>query len=188
HDDAPRLMFRSPENFFRAAVEYIKGGEFFDTHELPSEFDGPDRTKKDLSIARQLIDEVAGGDTFNDQEHTDALRFASDLLSDEHVEEIATLLKDEDEYVRGHVTKRLKRIPGVKARKALSQFESDFDPFVERCARKLQREGIQASVQAPYGQKTIRIDPGPVWLNMEMFYSERKRPDLEDYLLERARF
>ena len=55
-------------------------------------------------------------------------------------------------------------------------------------ARKLKREGIQASVQAPYGQKTIRIDPGPVWLNMEMFYSERKRPDLEDYLLERARF
>src|SRR5262249_46819573 len=80
-DDAPRLMFRSPENFFRAAIEYIKGGEFFDTHELPSEFDGPDRTKKDLSIARQLIDEVASGDTLNNQERTEALRFACDLNS-----------------------------------------------------------------------------------------------------------
>jgi hypothetical protein len=188
HDDAPRLMFRSLEGFFRAAVEYIQGGEFFDTHELPSEFDGPNRTKKDLSIARQLIDVVARGDTLNDQEHTDALRFACDLLSDEQVEEIAALLKDEDEYVREHVTKRLKRIPGAKARKALSQFESDFDAFVERCARKLQGEGIQASVQSPYGQKTIRIDPGPIWLNMEMFYSKRNRPDVEDYLLERARF
>jgi hypothetical protein len=43
-------------------------------------------------------------------------------------------------------------------------------------------------VQAPYGKKTIRIDPGPIWLNMEMFYSQRKRPDIEDFLLERARF
>jgi hypothetical protein len=188
HDDAPRLMFRSPESFFRAAVKHIKGVEFFDTHDLPSEFDGPDRTKKDLAVARQLIDAVASGDALVDQERTDALRFACDLLSDEHVDEIADLLKDDDEYVREHIAKRLKRIPGAKARKALRQFKGDFDSFVNRCARRLRREGIQASVESPYGQKTIRIDPGPIWLNMEMFFSRRNRPDAEDFFLERARF
>ena len=188
HDDAPRLMFRSPEGFFRAAVEYVRGGEFFDTHDLPSEFDGPDRTRKDLSVARQLNAAVAAGDALRGQERTDALRFACDLLSDDHVEEIAALLKDEDESVREHATRRLQRIPGAKAKKALSQSENDFDAFVDRCARTLQREGIEASVQAPHGPKTIRIDPGPIWLNMDMFFSARKRPDIEDYLLERARF
>jgi hypothetical protein len=188
HDDAHRLMFRSPENFFRAAVASIESGEFFDTHELPSEFDGPDRTKNDLSVARQLIDLAGAGGTLNDQDRSDALRFGCDLLSDDNVDEIAALLNDEDEYVREHVTRRLKRMLGAKAKNALSQFEGDYDAFVERCARRLQRESIQASVQAPYGQKTIRIDPGPIWLNMEAFYSDRRRPDLEDYLLERARF
>jgi hypothetical protein len=110
------------------------------------------------------------------------------LLSDEEVDQISGLLNVEDEYVREHVIHRLKAIPNARARNALSRFEGDFDAFVERCAQTLQRAGIPASVHAPYGKKTIRIDVGPVWLNMEMFYSERKRPDLESFLLERARY
>jgi hypothetical protein len=188
HADTHRLMFRSPDSFFRAAVESIKSGEFFDTYELPSEFDGPNRIGKDLSVARQLIDLAAAGDKLTDLERSDALRFACDLLSDDNDDEIAALLKVEDEYVREHVAKRLKRIPRARAKEALIQFEGDYNAFVERCARSLQRVGIQASVQRPYGQKTIRIDPGPIWLNMEMFYSHRNRPDFENYLLERAKF
>jgi hypothetical protein len=188
HDDAPQLKNRSLGGFLQGAIDYVQGGRFLDIHEMPPEFTRRERTEQDRSIARQLIDSATPGGILNDQDRTDALRFACDLLSDEEVDEIGGLLKAEDEYVREHAVHRLRGIPGRKAKKALSQFEGDFDAFVERCAQTLQRAGIQASVHAPYGKKTIRLDPGPVWLNMEVFYSERKRLDLENFLLERARY
>lgn len=188
HGDGPRLLFRSPEGFFRAAVEHAKIGKFFDTYELISEFDGPERTKEDMAVAQQLIHLATPKDTLDDTERTNALRFACDLLSDENVDVLAELLNCGNEYVREHVLKRLKRIPSAEAKSAINAFESLFNAFVERCANRLQGEGIRASIQAPYGQKTIRIDPGPIWLSMEVFYSEHSRTDFDDYLLERARF
>lgn len=188
HDDAPQLKYRSLDGLFEGAVEFVRKGEFLDTHELPSEFARPQRTKRDGSIARRLIDTATKGQTLQDQERSDALRFACDLLSDADVEEMGRLLKVEDEYVREHVLSRLKRAGGAKAKKVLGQFEGDYDAFVERCARTLQREGIQASVQAPHGKEEVRIDPWPIWLNMDVFYAERKRPALDAFLLERARF
>ncbi|MCI0741539.1 MAG: SMI1/KNR4 family protein [Gemmataceae bacterium] len=187
YDDLPRLMFRSLDGFFQSAIEYVQSGAFLDTYELPSEFTGPERTKNDMSIARELID-LATKRESHEQERIDALRFACDLLSDEDVDEIGKLLNDEDEYVRDHASRRLQRIPGAKAKKALSDLEGDFDSFVERCAQRLQGEGINGSVQDAYGKKTIRIDPGPIWLNMEAFFSERKRPDFDAHLIERSKF
>ncbi len=187
HDDAPQLKYRSLVGFFQGAIDYVQGGKFLDVHQMAPEFTRGERTEQDGSIARQLIDSATQTATLNDQERTDALRFACELLSDEDVDEIVGLLKVEDEYVREHVLDRLRRISSAKAREAVRQFEKDFDAFVERCAQRLQHAGILASVHAPYGKKTIRLDPGPVWLNTEFFYSQRERLDFEDFLLERAR-
>lgn len=188
HDDDPRLLYRSLDGFFRAAVEFVRGGEFLDTHELPGEFDGPERTPKDRTTARKLIALANEPGALDDRDRVNALRFACDLLADADLNEIAGLLEIDNEYVREHVTARLQRIPGAKAKKALGRLTDDYDAFVERCAATLKNAGINASIQAPHGKNTIRIDPGPVWLNTEHFYNERQRPDFDEYLLERARF
>jgi SMI1 / KNR4 family (SUKH-1) len=188
HDDDQQLKYRSLLGFLQGAIGYVQGGQFLDTHEMLPEFTSRERTEHDRSIASQLIDSATQRENLDDQESIDALRFACDLLSDEEVDEIVGLLKFEAEYVREHVIHRLKGIAGAKAKNALHQLEADFDAFVERCARTLQQAAIQASVHAPYGKKSIRIDPGPIWLNLELFYSERNRPDFEYFLLERARY
>jgi hypothetical protein len=187
HDDAARLMSRSLETFFRSAIEYINSGLLLHTHKVRSDFDGPDRNQEDISIARRLIGLFAAGKAGDDPHRTDALRFSCDLLANENVDEIADLLNDEDHYVREHALRRLTRIPSLNATKVVRQFRDDFDAFVERCARRLRLDGIEASVEKPYGQKTIRISPGPIWLDMEIFYSERNRADIEDFVVERAR-
>jgi hypothetical protein len=189
HDDAPRLMYRSLDGFFRAAAKFVRNGEFLDTHQLPSDFAGPKRTKRDSAVARRLLDlGRTEGDEIDDEDRTDALRFACDLLSDGQIGEIHALLRSEDEYVREHAADRLKGIPGTRAKKTLRDAGADYDNFVERCAKRLQREGIRASVLTSYGKKTIRVDPGGIWLNIEVFYSSRNKPDVEEFLLDRVRF
>jgi hypothetical protein len=188
HDDSSRLKFRSLKGFFHGTIDYIQGGRFLDTDAMPSEFAGSTRTESDRAIARELIDLATRQVTLNDQERTDALRFACDLLSDDDVDEIGGLLKFEDTHVREHLVNRLKGISGAKAARVLHQFEGEFDTFLERCAQTLRRAGILASVHPAYGKKTISIEPGPVWLNMEVLYCERNRADFETYLVERARY
>jgi hypothetical protein len=184
HDDDPRLMFRSLDGFFHAAIEYVKNGEFLDTHELRTDFEGSERTTQDVTIARQLVALPAG---LQGRERAIALDYACELLADENVSEIVALLQDGDEYVRESATLRLKRIPSSAAKTALDQLEGEFDLFVGRCASWLQEAGINASVVAVYGKKAIRIDPGTIWLNTEAFFSERGRADFDEYLVERVK-
>jgi hypothetical protein len=174
--------------FFRSAIDYVRGGAFLDTAELISQFTGAERTQRDRSIARRLIALTTPGGMLNDQERADALRFACDLLSDADVDEIGGLLKDDNESVREHAARRLKGIPGPKAKNALRKLEGDFDTFVRRCLSILQRAGVQASLHVrPYG-KSVRLDAGATWLNMEFFYSERERPDFDEFFLQRVKF
>lgn len=187
HDDQPRLMFRSLDGFFRAATSYVAGGEFLDTHELPSPFAGPERTKADATAARKLMALLEDESGLDEATRIDAARFACDLLSDEQLAEMKKLLAIDNESVREHVQQRLERIQSPAARKAAQQAASDFDSFVESCAQLLQKEGIAATVLNMYGKNTIRIDPGPIWLNMDMFFAARKRKDFNEHLLERAR-
>lgn len=187
HDDEPRLLHRSLDGLFKAAVAHVQADNFLDTHELPADFAGPKRTAKDRSIARQLID-LAAKEGIG-EEQTNALRFACDLLPDEDVAEIGALLEVKDAYVRAHVAKRLKSIPGALAKKLLKQLDNDFDGFVERCAAILHHEKIQATVIQNYNKKGLRIDPGPIHLNMDVWYAKYKdKPDFAAFLTERARF
>lgn len=187
HDDQPRLMFRSLDGFFRAAASYVDSGEFLDTHELPSAFAGAERTKADAAAARKLMALLQGKSDLDEAARIDAARFACDLLSDEQLAELKKLLAINKEYVREHVQQRLQRIKRPAARKTAQQAVSDFDSFVESCAGLLRHKGIAATVLNIYGKNTIRIDPGPIWLNMDMFFAARKRKDFDAHFLERAR-
>jgi hypothetical protein len=91
------------------------------------------------------------------------------------------------------VLQRLQRIPSAKARQLLTKSADDFGDFVRRCAQTLQAARIKATTLEMYGKQAIRIDPGeiwqdPIWLNLDFLYDERKRPDFDEFLLERIRF
>lgn len=184
HDDEPRLLYRTLDGFFDGAVKLLRSdSEFFDTYHLTGDFDGPERTVEDRDIARQLIELANFEDELEDQDRTDALRFACDLLGGDDTEELAALLDDDDEYVRGHVLARLQRDECAAANELLRRFEREYDAFLDRSVAVLQNNQIDANRV----QNSIRIDPWPIWLNMDVFYSERRRPDFDEFLLERAK-
>lgn len=186
HDDAPRLLFRSLDNLFVALTAVAMGDDdfFLDTYELPPEFLLPQRTTKDASIAKKLISWAAADENAEATQRTDALRFACDLFADEQLNEIKALLKIDDPELREHVEARLSRMPGKKAKQAVKQAVTTFDGFVEQCGELLQKAGVKATVLPMYGKNTIRLDPGPVWLNMDFFYGHRRRPDFAEFLVE----
>lgn len=188
HDDAPRLKFRSLDNFFKAAIDSVARGNFLDTFSLPSDFDSPKRTQQDLAIARELVRLVKLDDSLCDDERTHSLRFACDLFSDLEIDEMVALIEDGDEYVYEHVVKRLQRISDKKAETALAQLAKNYDEFIDRCANSLRLARIQTSIHSKHGSKSIRVDPGPIWLNMKMFFAIRNQPDFESYFLGRVKY
>lgn len=188
HDDAPRIMFRSLESFFSAASEFIAAGEYLDIAELSSDFSGADRTKGDLTAANKLI---VLAKKLTDANQTDALCFAADLLSDDQLDEIKALLDFDNAEAIDYITERLQRVQKVvgskKAVKQVAKTKETFDGFVVRCGETLLAAGFSATVVQMYGKNTIRIDPGPVWLDMQFIYSARKRADFNEYFVELVR-
>lgn len=66
---------------------------------------------------------------------------------------------------------------------------SSSSPSSDGCAAILQQEKIQATVIQNHGKKGLRIDPGPIHLNMDVFHAKHKdKPDFAAFLTERARF
>jgi hypothetical protein len=196
HDDAPKLMFRSLEEFFRAAVDAVSGpmkGDdeyempFLDTSQLPTVFDGSKRSGKDRTTGRALLalGEKEKGLSKHDQ--SDAFRFACDLLAPEDTAAFKTLLKVGDEYVREHVLRRMERLRVPRARRMVRNEKEGCAAFVKKCATWLKAAGLKATVEAPHGKPTIRILPGPIGLNMEMFYSQRTRPDFKEHFVGRVK-
>jgi hypothetical protein len=188
HDGEPRLLFRSLGNFFRAASEIVASGEYLDTSELRGDFIGPERTKTDLSAAKKLI---AVAKNLKDERQTDALCFAADLLPDTEADQIEKLLDFDNAGAAEYLAERLKRIPyrkpARKTKTSTKPVKEAFDDFVERCGEILKKTDLETTVLEMYGKKTIRLERGPVWLNMELFYQNRHRADFDDYMLDLVR-
>ncbi len=187
HDDQPKLLARSIESFLRTAIDYVSEGDYLEIHELPTDFDGPDRTKGDLVASRALLQLLQTEDALTEDEQVDAGRFACDLLPDKEVKGIKALLEIDNEYVQEHVTARLSRLQKPAACKAVPKSAETFDSFVIQCAEALKKAGIAATTVEMYGKPTIRLDPGPVWLNMEFFYAKRKQADFQKMFLEKVK-
>jgi hypothetical protein len=191
HGDSPLILSRTLDRFFRSARDFVAEGEFLETSELTTDFAGADRTQGDLAAAGRLIKMAK---SLEGDDRTDALCFAADLLGDAEVEQIRALLDFDDAGAADHLAERLKRIPKARGSKvvrsrgnpAKPQRES-FDEFVVRCGELLKTAGLKATVVEMYGKKTIRLDPGSVWMNMAMFYEQRRREDFVEFLVDLAR-
>lgn len=186
HEEGPKLLARSLDGFLRAAVEQVAEGEYLELEELATDFDGATREKKDLAASKALFKLLQKKNALSEEEQIDVARFACDLLPDSDVAGIKALLKIDNEYVREHVTARLSRLKKPAARKAVQKSAETFDSFVIQCAKILAQAGINATAVEMYGKQTIRLDPGPIWLNMEFFYSKRKQADFETMFLEKV--
>lgn len=191
HGDAPRMLFRSLENFFTESIEAVAASDYLDIHELRGDFAGPDRTEKDRTAARKLI---ALAKKLNGDQLTDALCFAADLLGDDNIDEIEGLLDFDNIGAADHLAERLERIPKVTRRQSVAAKQGTpkpktelFDDFVTRCGEILKSAGITATVLEMYGKNTIRLEPGSVWLNMQMFHENRRRDDFETFLIDCAK-
>lgn len=187
HDDGAKLMFRSLDRFFQAAIASVADGQSFESRDLPTDFDTAERTSKDLAASKKLLKLLQKTDELTEEESIDVARFACDLLPDSDIVGIKALLKIDNTYVREHVTARLSRLKKSAARKAVKKSAETFDSFVINCAKVLKKAGIAATTVEMYGKPTIRLDPGPVWLNMQFFHSKRKQADFEAMLLEKVK-
>lgn len=107
HDDEPRLMYRSAAGFFRAAAAQLATAKRYEPHDLPSEFDAPERTDEDARIAHALVAQVTGKE-LKGMSATITLMFAADLLSD--ADAIRAIAEQGDQYVREHAGRRLARL------------------------------------------------------------------------------
>jgi len=118
-------------------------------------------------------------------EQRDALRFGMWLLSEPQVSEITPLLEHRDEYVRDDAARRLAAMQSSEASQALDKAKNEMRRFVQQCAERLMQAGIKATV---IKEINLRLEPGPVWLNMEGLYSRRNDADVYDFILERSHF
>lgn len=179
HDDDAKVAFRGWDSFIDAIVKFVREGNW-DLHDLPLEFDGTDRTSDDLAIARQQISlakSLPGG------ERRDALRFGMWLLSDSQSDEIAVLLSDDDEYVRRDAHRRLEKMIGSGAKKALESFQSELEHFAKRCENALVGAGVGATVHYEGDRAFLVVEPGPVWLNVDYYFSRRSNADMLERLV-----
>lgn len=180
HDDSPRLKFRSVENLMDGVARAVSENVWF-IADLPGDFDEPSRTLRDVQIGRSLIEKAGNLKVWD---RVNALSYAMHLLSEAQADEIARFLDDEDSYVLQDARGRLAAMNTATASQFLERHYDQFEQFVADCAATLRGGGFQTTITE---RRHIRLDPGPVWLNMEAFFSWHRRDDFEAYLLERAK-
>jgi hypothetical protein len=180
HDDAAKIKFRSIESFFEKIQADASGDDFW-LDDLEGDFQSGTRMSQDIAIAQELVKNAS---SYKDVNRNDACRFAMWLFGDEQVDQIIPFLDDEDSFVARDASDRLKAMRSPKAKQAIEATEKDFIDFVQSSLSLLKKAGIQADLQNP---STISLNPGYVLLNMKVFYAERKSPEAEQKLIERAK-
>ena len=200
HDDSSRLMFRSLDSFLNALNTHeVKAALYWDkdVYELDEDFEAPElrliesdfdkrhRTKKEEVICDSLFEMAEGftGNSLLDNMKQDAYRFAIWLLPEEKLNRLTLLFDKVDEYVRRDIIARLNNINNADAKNALTQIQRKFDNFLAESIRDLQSAGIDAVLS---DRKSVLVNPGHIWLNMESFYSMRNEPKSKEYLIERV--
>jgi hypothetical protein len=200
HDDVAELQFRSIESFLTAITDVVRlarsDPEEFRLDELPHDFgpgkiggDTPDiearqtfREANDAETGMKLLD-LARQTEKGAIERADALRWAITLLSENEVDEVIRLLDEEDEYCRNDARAKLEGMQSAKAREALGRDRAEMKDFLARCAEALRQAGLQVAVE----KDAVRLDPGPVWLNMPMFFTNRRSPTFMADFVKRAK-
>jgi hypothetical protein len=87
--------------------------------------------------------------------------------------------------VRDLAKHRLDKIGTPETREAVQAADDELAAFVEEAVRVLKQAGLDAHI---VDRTSIRIDPGPVWLNVGVFFDRRQSSDVWEFLVERSKF
>jgi hypothetical protein len=139
------------------------------------------RSEQDVRAARELVRLAATIDP-EDMAHNEALRYAAHLFGEGQEDELAGLF-DDNEYVRGTALERLHHLGTPRARQVLAAHDADFTRFVDRMVDVLRGAGMQVRRQ----DNAVTVDPGNIHLNAEVFYNDRRKPDVFEEMVERVR-
>jgi hypothetical protein len=185
HDDVVRLKFWDLGRFLDAVAAAVvsKGEDQPELDMLPGEYtsDREDRTEDEVRTGLELLRLTDG---LADVELHDALRFAIDLLSEGEVDEVVRLLETGDEYTAEEAAARLRAMKSPRAADALRRYRLETARFVADCAAALRAAGLDVrDVQ----EKTLRLEPGPVWLNLPVWFNRRREPGICDAVVRRAK-
>lgn len=178
HDDAAQIKFRSFENFF-SAIDRSERNDPLLLDELDGDFKSSDRAVEDIEIARALVKNASN---YEDIDRGDACRFAMWLFGEDHVDEIALFIEDQDALVAYDALDRLRVLSSPEAKNAIQAARKNLAGFVEESLSLLKQAGIQAQVQ---NESAIRVSPG-VSLDMRVFYAQRKAAGAEQKFIERV--
>jgi hypothetical protein len=166
-----------------AAAVVSKGEGRPELDRLPGEYtsDRKDRTEDEVRAGLELLRLAAG---LPDGEFHDALRFAIDLLSEGEVEEVVRLLETGDEYTAGEAEARLAAMETPRAADALQHYRRETARFVADCVAALRAAGLNVTdVQ----RDAACLQPGPMWLNLPVWFNRRREPGICDVVVQRAK-
>jgi hypothetical protein len=197
HDDLHEFKARSLRGFLEVLAnnrnsagwwleDGTYGAEGRPRGHVAFEMAGKSRTTSDvmaaqalLKLAEQRVDAEDGAD-----EYAHLFDLALTLLPDEQSEHIVPLLKHRNHEVRQVAQFRLAGVETPDVIAARREAAQELAAFVAQAVEFLRQNGLDAHA---VNGTDIRIDPGPVWLNMPGFFDRRNQPDVWDYLLERAK-
>ena len=185
HDDVAELKFWDLGRFLDAVAAAVvsKGEDHPELDRLPGDYtsDREDRTEDEVRTGLELL-RLANGLT--DVELHDALRFAIDLLSEGEADEVARLLETGDEYTAREAAARLRTMKSPRAADALRQYRRETARFVADCVAALRAAGLDVT---EVRQDTACLKPGPVWLNLPVWFHRRWAPGIYDAVVRRAK-
>lgn len=181
HDDGPVIKWRDFKSFLKIMLSQIEKREYF-FEDAPYEFSSLERKPQDIATARKLL-EVVQVENINIVDRDDGCNFAAWLFGHDQLNDIARLLETEDEFVRRDVCCRLKSFKSRAAGEVLRKYNEEMESFVNRCKGLLEK----ANVQSEINEKTqLQVLHPTRWLNMDAFFTERRRTDFETYFVSRV--
>ena len=190
HDDIARIEYRSLAAFFTAVRDVLQQPEADEDDgpslwNLPQDFypDTSDRIPEDVDTAKRLL-EFADSLEVGSIERADAERWAITLFSEAEAEEVARLLDEGDEYRRGEAFAKLSRMSSPIAAAAIQRDKQEESEFSRDVVRALKQAGLTV---AEVSGGCPRLEPGCVWLNVPMFFTDRRSPTIFADIVNRAR-
>ncbi len=191
HDDSPVLKFRSLGSLLTALETGINevGHRAYFRIASP-DFDGDyraraPRTSEDIRDGLALLDHGRRTDVeFDHYERLNLLRFGMRLVTEQQVGDVIALL-DDNHDVREEAMSRLQQMNTPAAVEAVRRSKAAVAAFVKQAVAAMRAAGLNvAEVQGT----NVRLDSPLVWMSMDVFFDERNRPDVFDFVVERARY
>jgi hypothetical protein len=179
HDGDSRVRWRSFGSLLRRIRDQLSSDGDVDVEELPGDLDEAFRSEHDIEAGRGMI-QFANTTDLDEADRPIAYGFAFDLLGDGQVAEIAPFLEHEDMFVARAARDRLGQLKGQTARKALAKHREEMKALVKYCAELFQRAGRSVTIEREFN---IFVEPGRMGLNLEAIYTQRKRPDFDQWVL-----